>query len=145
MATLYREETFDAPAAALWSALIDWGGLADWFPDGFIEHMEVEGEGDGAVRIITPPGGAPPLRERLDGADGANLILQLSIVEPMPDGLLYYKATGRIIPSGDEHCTLTWSSAFKAAPDKDEQHFADWFTLAVQSMFAGLRGHLSRA
>lgn len=144
MATLYRQGEFNVAAGRLWRTLVDWGGIADWFPRGFIDSLEIEGEGDGAVRIINAPGGARIL-ERLDGADADNLILQLSIVDPLPDGLLYYKATGRIEPLDERSCRLVWASAFKAADPAGEETFEKWFTLAVKSMFEGLATYLAES
>jgi len=142
MATRYREETFPVPANRLWQTLVDWGGIADWFPEGYIESLDLVGAGDGAVRIITAPTGQR-LGERLDGADHEHFIIQLSITDPMPEGLVYYRATGQIFPLDAASCRLTWASAFKAVDPATEQQFNEWFGMAVKDMFVGLRDRFS--
>ncbi|WP_167042274.1 SRPBCC family protein [Salinibacterium sp. ZJ454] len=56
----------NAPPAAVWALVGDFGGVAGWNP--FVESAEVEGDGIGMTRVITALGGAR-IEESLEGRD----------------------------------------------------------------------------
>lgn len=143
MATYFHSELFNVAPDAVWALLVDWGDIIRWMPPGYISKLTLDGEGEGAVRHIRNSTGAL-LHERLDGADHAHRILHLSIIPPLPPGLLYYRATGivRAEPAAARpECRLEWMSAFAATPDAAPL-FDTFLPQAVRDMFKGLRGAL---
>lgn len=143
MATNYHVEEFAVSADRLWSLLTKWDGLRDWWlPREFIADVELVGEGDGAVRIITHSVGSK-VGERLDGADHERKIITLSIVDPVPPGVIYYRATGRVHPIDARHCRLEWMSAYKTDDSAGGKQFAAWLPAVVADMFKGLQGAVS--
>jgi hypothetical protein len=91
----------------VWVLLRDFGR-----PDrysGQIEACSLEGEGVGAVRTLSLPGGLS-IQERLEALDDAGRRLQYSIVAgPLP--LENYLATIHVSEDGDG-CRVAWSSTF---------------------------------
>jgi hypothetical protein len=137
--TVEHAETFDAPARAVWKLLIDWEGIAGWMPAGHIRSLEMEGEGLGAVRHLVTGQGAR-VAERLDAADEEAGILELTIVEPLPWGMLAYSARGRLEALGDDRCRLTWRGKFTVPDSGPEPETLSRFLLqAYRAMFDGIR------
>jgi len=90
---------FNAPASAVWNVLIDWPAIVDWMPDGYIRQLRMDRQcperGPGAIRHIVT-GQGTSLSERLDLADEATGVLELSLVGTLPWGLLSYRARGKL-------------------------------------------------
>jgi len=86
---------FEAPASRVWELLMDWAAIADWMPDGYVQSLRMEGDGIGAIRYLVTGQGAE-IAERLDGADESSGVLELSLLDPLPWGLLSYHARGRL-------------------------------------------------
>ncbi len=98
---------FNAPALLVWDLLIDWAAIVDWMPDGYVQSLRVEGQGLGAIRhLITLKG--VHLSERLDVMDESSGVLELSLVGPLPWGLLSYRARGKLDSISDNRSRLTW-------------------------------------
>ena len=137
--TVTHTETFDVPAPIVWSLLLDWGGIADWMPAGHIRSLELQGEGIGAVRYLETGQGAR-VAERLDVADAAAGILELSILDPLPWGLTSYRARGTLEALGKNRCRLTWQGSFsvrEAAPEAES--LPAFLEKAYRAMFQGIR------
>jgi hypothetical protein len=116
MASVKVTERVDASAEAVWDLLRDFGGVRRYSPA--IEGCSVEGEGVGAVRTLTMPGGVS-LQERLEAFDDAGRSLQYAITSgPLP--MENYLATIRVREEGDG-CTIEWSSTFDPKGVSDEQ------------------------
>lgn len=134
---------FNAPALAVWNALIDWAAIIDWMPAGYIRelHMDSErpGRGPGAIRhLITGNGVA--LSERLDLADEATGVLELSLVEPLPWGLLSYHARGKLDDLPGNRCRLTWSSALEMPqPGIEADRVVSLLQKSYARMFLGIK------
>ena len=107
MATITDAAEFDAPASEVWALLMDWAAIIDWMPDGYIQALECEGRGPGAIRHLVTGQGVH-LSERLDAADAANGTLELSLVGELPWGLLSYAARGKLDELADGRSRLTW-------------------------------------
>lgn len=108
------EERIEAPVAEVWALFRDFGGVERYTPG--LEGCEVEGEGLGAIRTLTLPGGAV-LRERLERLDDGDTTLQYSILDgPLP--VQNYLATVKLHAEQDA-CRVQWSSDFEA-PDLDD-------------------------
>jgi len=107
---------FNAPASAVWNVLIDWPAIIDWMPDGYIRELRMDNcgpqRGPGAIRHLVTRQGAP-LSERLDLADEATGVLELSLVGTLPWGLLSYRARGKLDDLPGNRCRLTWSSTLE--------------------------------
>lgn len=110
-------DEIDAPAAALWSLMGDFGGVAGWSKG--IESCEVEGDGVGAVRTLTMPGGVQ-IRERLESHNDGARTFQYSIVEPSPLPATHYLATVVITAVGEHSARIDWSSTFEPSADADQ-------------------------
>ncbi len=103
------DEAIDAPVAQVWALFRDFGGVQRYTPS--LESCTLEGEGIGAVRTLTLPGGAV-LRERLEALDDPGTRLQYSILDgPLP--VQDYLATVQLRADG-ETCRVQWSSDFEA-------------------------------
>lgn len=98
---------FNAPVTAVWKLLIDWAAIIDWMPDGYIRSLECEGRAQGAIRHLVTGQGVR-LSERLDLADESSGVLELSLVGPLPWGLLSYAARGSLEALPDNRTRLTW-------------------------------------
>ncbi len=109
-------EQVAAPADSVWGLLADFGGVARYSPG--IERCEVRGEGVGAVRTLTLPGGST-LEERLESLDPAARRLSYSIVSgPIP--VKNYLATIEVREDG-EGCRIDWGSRFEPVGLDDDR------------------------
>lgn len=136
MASVKVTERVPASAAKVWEIFRDFGGAKRITPQ--IERCTLEGEGVGAVRTITMPGGIQ-IQERLEALDDAGRTLRYAIVSG-PAPFRDYLATVRVNEDGDG-CTIDWSSDFEPQGVSDEQARA-----IVEGIYrggiAGLRDHL---
>lgn len=116
MASVKVSERVEASADAVWDLLRDFGGVQRFSPA--IEKCTVEGEGIGAVRTLTMPGGLS-IQERLEAFDDTGRRLQYAITSgPLP--MENYLATIEVREDGDA-CAIDWSSTFDAKGVSDEQ------------------------
>jgi hypothetical protein len=116
MGEIVVKEEVGASADAVWELVRDFGGVQGW--SSAIQSCEVEGEGIGAVRTLTMPGGLS-LQERLEAFDDAGRRLQYAIIAgPLP--FENYLATIEVREDGDA-CTIDWSSTLDAKGVTDEQ------------------------
>jgi hypothetical protein len=144
VAAVSHTEEFDVPASAVWQVLIDWAAIVDWMPGGFIASLRMEGQGVGAIRhLVTGKGVA--LSERLDAIDEAAGTLDLSLVGPLPWGLLSYRARGQVLSISPNSCRLTWRGIFET-PESGEQadRVAHLLGKSYANMFLGVRSETVR-
>ena len=129
-------ERVSASAGKVWAIFRDFGGVKRFTPE--IEQCTLEGEGMGAVRTITMPGGFQ-LQERLEALDEAARTLRYAIVSG-PAPFRDYLATIRVSEDG-AGCSIDWSSQFEPQGISEEQARA-----IVEGIYrggiAGLRKHL---
>ena len=111
----------------------------DWMPEGNIRSLKMEGQGIGAVRHLVTGKGVH-ISERLDFADEQSGILELSIIEPLPWGMLSYFARGTVQPVSGQRCRLTWQGTF-AVPESGSQstRLAHMLKNLYGTMFVGIR------
>jgi len=115
MISVKVNERVAASAAAVWELLRDFGGIQR-FSTG-IESCTVEGEGVGAVRTITMPGGVA-IQERLEAFDDAARSLSYAIVAgPIP--VENYLATIHVSEDGDG-CAIAWESDFESSLPEEQ-------------------------
>lgn len=101
--SVIHTEEFYTPASSVWNLLIDWKSIIDWMPDGYIRSLVIHGEGTGVVRhLVTGEGVA--ISERLDEMDEERGILKLSIIDPLPWGMLSYTAEAQLDHLGRDRC-----------------------------------------
>lgn len=136
MASVKVTERVAAGADRVWELFRDFGGVKRFTPQ--IESCTLDGEGVGAVRTITMPGGVR-LQERLEAFDDAARTLRYSIVDgPVPLG--DYLSTIRVSEDG-EGCSIDWSSQFEPKGVSEEQARS-----IVEGIYrggiAGVRKHL---
>lgn len=142
MRSVTHSEDFDAPAAAVWRMLVDWPGIARWMPDGYILGLRAEGQGVGAIRHLRTASGAE-ISERLDALDEAAGTIDLSILEPLPWGLCWYRARATLLPVSPDRCRLTWRGTFAASEDANADRAVRLLGKSYAKLFLGLRRELA--
>jgi hypothetical protein len=130
---------FEAPASRVWELLLDWPAIVDWMPDGWIRSLRLEGQGVGAIRhLITGKG--VELAERLDGADASSGVLELSLVDPLPWGLLSYRARGSLEDLGAGRCRLKWQGTLEMPErGRDLDSVRRLLQASYAKMFVGIK------
>jgi hypothetical protein len=108
MASVKVNDRIQASADRVWDLLRDFGGIQRF--SSAIESVSVQGEGIGAVRTLTLPGGLT-LQERLEALDDASRSLSYAIVGSHPLPFDDYLSTIRLSEDGDG-CQIEWSSSF---------------------------------
>ena len=108
-------------------------------PDGYIRSLQIEGTGAGAIRhLVTGKGVA--ISERLDELDEIHGRLRLSIIEPLPWGMLSYTAQAHMEDIASGECELTWCGTFElpegGAPAEE---LAALLKKSYITMFRGIR------
>ena len=132
-------EEFDVPAAAVWALLVDWGGIGNWMPDGYIRSLRLEGQGVGAIRHLVTGQGVQ-LSERLDALDETAGTLELSMVGALPWGLVSYRASVRLVRLSQHRCRLTWQGTFETADGgAQSEQMATLLSKSYAKMFLGIR------
>jgi hypothetical protein len=134
MASVKVNDRIGAGADRVWGLVRDFGGLQR-FAAG-IESVSVQGEGIGAVRTLTMPGGLS-LQERLEARDDASRTLQYAIVGSHPLPFDQYLATIRLSEDGDG-CQIEWSSTFAPRAGAEAQA-AGMVEAIYRSGIAGLK------
>jgi hypothetical protein len=119
MAEVKVEESVEAPASAVWELASDFGGVDKWAGPAIL-GCSVEGEGIGAVRTLSLPGGAT-LQEKLESFDEAARTLSYSIVDPSPLPLRGYLSTLHVAEDGPQRCRVEWSGRMEPAGASEEQ------------------------
>lgn len=113
-------------------------------PDGYIQSLQMAGEGVGAVRhLVTGRGVA--ISERLDNMDEKSGSLQLTIIEPLPWGMLSYTAQAQLEDVNGGSCRLSWCGTFELperGPAADK--LAALLKKSYAKMFKGIRGEVAR-
>jgi len=117
MASVKVTDRIGAGADSVWGLLRDFGGIKKFSTT--IESCTVEGEGVGAVRTITMPGGLQ-LQERLESFDDAGRTLQYAIIGENPLPFTDYLSTIRLSEDGDG-TSVEWSSTFEPKGIPEEQ------------------------
>lgn len=139
METIEDEAEFRAPASRVWALLLDWPAIVDWMPDGYVQSLRMEGEGIGAIRHLVTGQGAE-IAERLDGADESSGVLELSLVAPLPWGLLSYRARGKLESVSDVSCRLNWQGMMEMQEHGPEcGRVAHLLRKSYAKMFEGIR------
>lgn len=124
--------------------LTDWAGIIEWMPDGFISELELDGQGEGAVRHLVTGKGVH-ISERLDALDRPRGLIRLSIIDPLPWGMLSYSATAELENSGDKACRLSWCGTFELpAEGRQASELTELLQKSYQTMFRGISCELER-
>jgi hypothetical protein len=137
--TITDSAVFEASSAAVWNLLVDWAAIVDWMPDGYIQSLRMEGKGLGAIRHLVTLKGVH-LSERLDVMDESSGVLELSLIEPLPWGLVSYRARGKLDLFGENSCRLTWQGTLEmldCGPDFDS--LANLLRNSYARMFLGIK------
>lgn len=114
-----REEgELGSPASEVWALVGDFEGLIRALAETVDAHVEIEGEGVGALRKITLDG--HQMVERFDAHDDTARTTGYSMLEPGPMPVSGYRATIEVTPLGLQRARVAWSSAFEAAVDADD-------------------------
>lgn len=118
---------------------MDWDAIENWMPDGYIRSLTSEGRGTGAIRHLVTGWGVH-LSERLDRADERSGLLELSLVAPLPWGLLSYRAQGKLDILPGRRCRLTWRGR-PEMPERgpDSERVTRLLRNSYAKMFEGIR------
>jgi carbon monoxide dehydrogenase subunit G len=139
-----HSEEIRAPLAAVWDLLTDWAGIIDWMPDSYIRSLRMEGRGEGAVRHLVTGKGVP-ISEKLVAMDPQRGILLLSIIDPLPWGMLSYSARAQLEDVGEEYCRLSWCGTFELpAGGRQADELTALLKKSYATMFKGIVGELER-
>ena len=98
-----------APADAIWQMISDFGAAGDYLAE--IIDCAVEGEGVGALRVLTSVNGSTVV-ERLDTLDAMAQRLSYALLTDTPFGNCLTSMALRDL--GPNQTELTWSATFKA-------------------------------
>ena len=140
MAEVSTNVVLQAPAAAVWRLLEDFGSIERWWPgDGpvRIQRVEVEGAGLGMVRHIQNHGAGQRVSERLDFLDPATRTIVLSIVGARPPGITAYVAEGHLVEIDPGRCRMEYRALVTSPPGR-EQQVRDGILKTWALMFRGL-------
>jgi Polyketide cyclase / dehydrase and lipid transport len=108
MSSVKVTDRIGASVDRVWELIRDFGGIQRFAAA--VESVSVQGEGVGAVRTLTMPGGVT-LQERLEALDDGARTLRYAIVGPHPFPFSDYLATIRLSEDADG-CQIEWSSTF---------------------------------
>ena len=98
----------------------------------------MEGHGVGAVRHLVTGKGIE-LAERLEMADPLSGVLELSLLDPLPWGLLSYRARGKLDSISDNRSRLIWQGTLEMpeqGPEADS--VARLLGKSYEKMFLGI-------
>ena len=132
MASIHKEILIDAPAAAVWDAVRDFGALHTRLAPGFVLDSRLDGE----ARIVTFANGTIA-RELLVDCDETRRRLAYAVVS---ERLTQHSASIEIVADGDSRCRMIWLTdvlPHEIAPYIRAQ--MDQGALAVQAAFGGQR------
>lgn len=117
MAKVHVQDSFNAPADAVWSYFRDFGGVMKWAGP-MVKSCTLEGEGVGAVRTIALAQGNP-LRERLVQFDDEARSFSYAIIGACDLPLEGYVGSVKIKADGASRSTIDWIGTFdpKGAPE----------------------------
>ena len=137
--TIKDAAVFDAPSSAVWALLMDWAAIVDWMPDAYVQSLRMEGQGLGAVRHLVTGNGVQ-LAERLEKADESSGVLELSLLDPLPWGLLSYRARGKLESISDDKSRLTWQGMLEMPePGPESDSVVRLLRKSYAKMFLGIR------
>ena len=117
MAKVHVQDSFNAPADAVWSYFRDFGGVMKWAGP-MVKSCTLEGEGVGAVRTIALAQGNP-LRERLVQFDDEARSFSYAIIGACDLPIQDYVGTVKIKADGASRSSIDWIGTFdpKGAPE----------------------------
>ena len=101
MASIQRDITIHAPAAALWDALRDVGALHTRLAPGFITHCEMDGDEARNIRFAN----GLEAREVIITIDDATRRLVWSAAGAR---LTHHNASAQVFDEGDGRCRFVW-------------------------------------
>lgn len=111
------EDTVNLPADQVWTLISDFGDLDKLLP-GVFSQIEVEGEGEGAVRTMTLGDGSGEIVEKLLTLDPEAKYLEYEMTSsPMP--VENYRASMAVRKLDDQSCVLTWISEYDVTPENE--------------------------
>ncbi|GLH78613.1 hypothetical protein SSBR45G_35220 [Bradyrhizobium sp. SSBR45G] len=100
MASVQKDISLAAPAAAVWDAVRDFGAVHTRLAPGFVTDTKLDGD----VRIVTFANGNVA-REQLVDCDDARLRLVYAIDS---ERMTHHSASIQIIAEGEARCRMIW-------------------------------------
>lgn len=101
MASIQREITINAPAAAIWDAVRDVGALHTRLAPGFITHCEMDGDDARKIRFAN----GIEAREVIVTIDDAARRLVWSAAGAR---LTHHNASAQVFDEGEDRCRFVW-------------------------------------
>lgn len=105
MASIHRDITINAPAAALWDAMRDVGALHTRLAPGFITHCEMDGSIEGEVARQIRFANGIEVREVIITIDDAARRLVWSAAGGR---LTHHNASAQVFAEGEGRCRFVW-------------------------------------
>lgn len=104
-------QKLNLPAEQVWQAIRSIGRLDVWFP--LIETCRVEGNGPGALRLMTLAGNSGEIQDTIEDIDDYHQrLVYLRPVSPFP--VTYYKGTVEVFSSYDGLGVVVWTIDFES-------------------------------
>jgi hypothetical protein len=139
--TVIIDKNLRAPAQRAWEAIEAVGGLDRWFP--IIDACRVEGDGDGALRVLTLAGSAGEMRDRIVEISREERRLRYHRGHhPFP--VSDYFGTVEVFDVGPGASRLVWTVRFESAPE-NEAPVRDLVRNAISDGVDGLERELIAA
>ncbi len=113
MTEVMVKEDLKIAAEKVWELVRDFGGIRRWVGE-MVQGLELEGEGVGAIRTISLPGGIK-LYEQLEAIDQEARSFSYAIIRKSPLPVTDYLATLTLFESGADSCRIEWGSTFEPA------------------------------
>jgi uncharacterized protein YndB with AHSA1/START domain len=114
--TVIIDKNLRAPAESVWAAVEAIGGLDRWFP--IIDACRVEGEGEGALRVMTLADGAGEMRDRIVEIAAEQRRLRYHRTD-LPFPVSDYFGTVEVFDVGPGASRLVWTVRFESAPENE--------------------------
>jgi hypothetical protein len=126
------------PVEIVWAAISRIGKLDVWFP--IIETCQVEGNGAGAVRLMTIVNGGGEIKDTIDDIDHSKRrLIYLRPVSPFP--VTSYRGIVETFESYDGLAVVAWTIDFESKPE-DAQSVADLVKNAISDGIDGMEKDL---
>lgn len=125
MITVSAAKRIPASADRLWR-MISTAELRDNIASAYLDGVDVEGEGVGAVLTIRMKSGVT-LKERIDRLDPVEREFGYSVVDSGPLNYAYYTSIMRVQPCGPDESLISVRCNFIVEDGRQEETTAAWY------------------
>jgi hypothetical protein len=133
MASVIREAVVAAPAAQVWDAVRDFGGLPERLARGFVTGLTMTGEGERTITFFT----GAVATERLVGVDDGAMRLAYTVTDG-PLRAAHYNAAVQVTALDPGSCRFSW--AIDVLPDELGERVGQLMDAGLAAIVATLEG-----